>query len=158
LRGWRRKAWGFKSPLPHHHNQFTRTGAGVSGHAPSSGRSVKIEHADYTDYHYPHHCLLLHHHRRVTAERQKRRHCGGLWRHGQPDRIWTTRSSQRLIEGDYLVGGDVHGDLHHAIDFRFASHGIEVSFARDSESNQVRANHTGHASAAGPNAEIVTRG
>jgi len=24
LRGWRRKAWGFKSPLPHHHSPGSR--------------------------------------------------------------------------------------------------------------------------------------
>src|SRR5207253_4753301 len=67
LRGWRRKAWGFKSPLPHQSNL-------PSEELEKNSQTAVVEHHDYTYYYHPHHCLLLPHHRRAAAERQKRRY------------------------------------------------------------------------------------
>lgn len=70
---------------------------------------------DYAYHDCSHYRLFLHHRRRATAERQERGHRGGVWRHGQPDCLRPARRSQRTFQSDYLVSGDLHGDLDHAV-------------------------------------------
>jgi hypothetical protein len=110
LRGWRRKAWGFKSPLPHHDfalwNQRSRD---------LTNASRKRLQNDLSGYRHPHHRLFLHHRRGPAAKRNERRHLRCLWRTGQPDGFRAPRRGQRPLQSDYMVRGGFHAHVHHFI-------------------------------------------
>src|ERR1041385_5603467 len=95
LRGWRRKAWGFKSPLPH-----------------QVLKGLAITDAVLLDNYCSRDCMRGTDCGGAAAARQERRHSGNLWRHGQPDCLWPARHSHRLFPADYLVRHHFHDHIH----------------------------------------------
>src|SRR5690348_4002786 len=130
LRGWRRKAWGFKSPLPHHlsiqevSDWSSTKGCACGAISPRNGRA---------DHHRSYHCLSVPHHRGIAAERQERRHRRGLRRYGQPDCIRTPWRSDGLDESNHLGGSDFHDHLDYALDLCLPPVLLEFGVARHQE-------------------------
>ncbi len=91
LRGWRREAWGFKSPLPHH--------------------SIGVRHDLVCRYdsrdclHHPDWCCS-------SPTGQERRSRRRIWRPGVTDRVRSPRSSQPADQSDDLVGNPLHVYFH----------------------------------------------
>jgi hypothetical protein len=119
LRGWRRKAWGFKSPLPHHK-------LGTVGILHYKGFLIH----DHTGYAGTCFRLFLSDRRRPLAEWQKRRHRRRIWRTRQPNCFRPARRSNRTHQGDYLVRSDLHAHFHHAFDCGFSQEWTEVGAAK----------------------------
>ncbi len=68
-------------------------------------------------------------HRGASAEWEERRHCGGVWRHGQPDRFWAARGRYGSVQSHYLVNRHLYGDLDHAVHYGFARKQLELGAA-----------------------------
>ena len=101
LRGWRRKAWGFKSPLPHH--KFLPSVVPI--HRENS-RKPKLY--DLPCHHDSHTGLCLYYHCGPAAERQERRHLCRVWRTGEPDGIRTSGRGQCPLQSHNVVGRGLH--------------------------------------------------
>ena len=81
----------------------------------SSSAEIKIKTYDLPRHHHPYSSLFLHYHCGFAAERQERRHIGGVWRAGQPDGIRPAGRGQRAFQGDHLVGGGVYDHFDYIV-------------------------------------------
>jgi hypothetical protein len=114
-------------------------------------------------YDLSHHCdshpgLFLHYRCGSAAERPERGHFCCLWRPGQPDRIRSTRRSQRAFESYNLVGGGIHDHIHCTCGVLQQAQRPDVGFAGDqvatSQDAACSSAESGHATGA---AEVTFR-
>ena len=112
LRGWRRKAWGFKSPLPHHELLLVEIDpiAAVSKPRRSAFRNYDLLRDSHSYF-----SVLLHHRGGVAAKRQEWRHLGRIRRTRQPDCVRSAGRSQRAVKSYHVVGRGIHGHVNYTL-------------------------------------------
>jgi len=93
---------------------------------------------------YPHCCVLLFDRGGFAAERQERRHRGGVRRPRQPDGIRPARRGDGFVESNDLVGHHLYGDFDYAVGAGIACRIVRGRFGvvgREVDANPVEAGH-----------------